>query len=79
MKAFWAAVEAKVKAAALGALLASVVAAIINALLNGSPIPHNAHEWGQFLVTVALPPVVAFMRGYAAPHQSTPPVPPAQP
>jgi len=79
MKAFWAAVEAKVKAAALGALAASVLVAVVDALLNGHPIPRTGAEWSQFLVTVALPPVIAFWRGWAAKHQSIPPVPPAQP
>lgn len=71
---FWQTVEAKVKSAAFGALVASVVAAVLNALLSGSPIPDSPHAWAQFLIIVLGPPVLAFVRGYFAPHTSIPPV-----
>jgi hypothetical protein len=72
---FWQTVEAKVKSAAFGALAASVVAAVLNALLSGSPIPDSPHAWLQFVIIVVGPPVVAFVRGFQAPHTSIPPVP----
>jgi hypothetical protein len=74
MRNFWAKVEAKVKAAALGAFLASLVSAILNALLNGSPIPDSPHAWAQFLIITLGPPVVAFVRGFMAPHTAVAPV-----
>ena len=71
---FWATVEKKVKSAAVGALVASVIAAEIDALMSGSPVPDSLSGWVRFVVITAAPPVVAFARGWAAPHTSIPPV-----
>jgi hypothetical protein len=74
VKSFWSRVEAKVKAAGLYTLAATIVVAAINALLNGSVIPQSPHAWFEFALTVAAPPVLAFLGGWLAPHQSSPPV-----
>lgn len=74
MRVFLATVERKVKAALLGTFAASLLAAIINALLNGSPIPQTPHAWAQFVLITIGPSVAAGLSGYAARHESRPPV-----
>jgi hypothetical protein len=61
-------VETKVQAAAWWTLAASVGVALGNATLADSTILGPAPGWAQFLILAALPPVVTFLGGYAAPH-----------
>jgi hypothetical protein len=58
-------VEIKVWAASLGTLLASIVLAVLNAVLADNTILGNMPPVLQTLILVIIPPVIAFLSGYA--------------
>jgi hypothetical protein len=65
-------IETKVSVAALGSLLAGVALAILTAVQSDPAVISGLPEPVQFVLIAALPPVVAFLAGYAAPHTDRP-------
>lgn len=69
-----AGVETKVWASTVGALLAAAALAIVNGVTADSALLGSLPGWAQFVIILAVPPIVAFLSGYAAPHTHRPPV-----
>lgn len=61
-------VEAKVKASTWSALAAGMGLAIVNATQEQPGVLDPLPGWSQFLLIAILPPLAAFLAGYAAPH-----------
>lgn len=61
-------IETKVTVAALGSLAAGVALAILTAVQGDPTVIGGLPAPVQFVVIAALPPVIAFLSGYAAPH-----------
>jgi hypothetical protein len=60
-------IEVKVIAATGATLLASVAFAVLDALAHHTEILDALPEWLRFVVLAAIPPVLAFLAGYAVP------------
>lgn len=71
-------IEAKVTVAAIGSLLAGIALAILTAVQSDPAVISGLPEPVQFVIIAALPPVVAFLSGYAAPHTTRPDLPPGR-
>lgn len=74
MRVFWSNVEAKVKKSALAGLIASLVLALLNAVVGNSAILGGFPAWLQFVLITCAPTLAVFLSGYAAKHESKPPV-----
>lgn len=60
-------IEAKVVAATAATLLASVAFAVLDALAHHTEILDGLPDWARFVILAAIPPVLAFLAGYAVP------------
>ena len=60
-------VEIKVVAATAATLLASVAFAVLDALAHHTEILDGLPDWARFVVLAAIPPILAFLAGYAVP------------
>lgn len=63
--------EVKVTGATVGAFVAGVAVALLNALVANSEIMGSFPGWIQFVLLAVVPPVVAFLSGYATPSTTS--------
>jgi hypothetical protein len=61
-------IEAKVKAATLAAFVVGLVVSTLNQTQADSQLLGSLPAWLQFVLTVAVPPVVTFLSGWKARH-----------
>jgi hypothetical protein len=61
-------IETKVTAATALALLASIIVAILNAVVADNSLLGGMPPVLQALLLAAVPPLITFLGGYAAPH-----------
>lgn len=65
-------VETKVTVSALLSLVAGVLLAVLTAVQGEPAVLSPLPDIVQFVVIAALPPILAFPGGYAAPHTDRP-------
>lgn len=65
-------IETKVTVATVGGLIAGVALAVLTAVQGDPTVIAGLPDWVQFVFIAALPPVLAFLGGYAAPHTHRP-------
>jgi hypothetical protein len=70
-------VETKVVAATASSLAIGLAIALLNGAQSNTPLLGGLPLWLQYLLLVAVPPVLAFLVGYAAPHTPRPDLVPA--
>ena len=61
-------IETKVTIATFASLVAGVLLAVLTAVQSDPTVIAGLPDTVQFLVIAALPPVLTFLGGYAAPH-----------
>lgn len=67
-------VESKVTVATFASLVAGVLLAVLTAVQSDPTVIGGLPDTVQFLLIAALPPVLTFLGGYAAPHTNRPEV-----
>lgn len=65
-------IETKVTIATFASLVAGVLLAVLTAVQSDPTVIAGLPDTVQFLVIAALPPVLTFLGGYAAPHTPRP-------
>lgn len=65
-------IESKVTVASLASLAAGVALAVLTAVQSDPTVISGLPDVAQFVIIAALPPVLTFLGGYAAPHTSRP-------
>lgn len=65
-------VETKVTIATFASLAAGVLLAVLTAVQSDPTVIGGLPDTVQFLIIAALPPVLTFLGGYAAPHTPRP-------
>lgn len=65
-------IETKVTSATLTSLAAGVALAVLTAVQGDPTVIAGLPDWVQFVTIAALPPILAFLGGYAAPHTHRP-------
>ncbi|WP_017602352.1 hypothetical protein [Nocardiopsis lucentensis] len=66
-------IETKVTVATFLSLAAGVALAVLTAVQSDPTVIGGLPEPAQFVIIAALPPVLTFLGGYAAPHTARPP------
>lgn len=61
-------VEKKVKWATYLALLAGLGVALLNQVVADAALMGSLPPWAQFVISLAVPPLLAFLGGYQAEH-----------
>ena len=61
-------IESKVTVATIASLFAGVALAVLTAVQSDPTVISGLPPTAQFLIIAALPPVLTFLGGYAAPH-----------
>ena len=61
-------IETKVTIATFASLVAGVALAVLTAVQSDPTVISGLPDTVQFLVIAALPPILTFLGGYAAPH-----------
>lgn len=67
-------IESKVTVASLASLAAGVALAVLTAVQSDPAVISGLPESVQFVLIAALPPILTFLGGYAAPHTPRPEV-----
>lgn len=67
-------IESKVTVATIASLLAGVALAVLTAVQSDPTVISGLPDGVQFVLIAALPPVLTFLGGYAAPHTHRPEV-----
>jgi len=63
--------EVKVSAATLGATAASIGLALLNALAADSSLLGGLPAWLQFVLVLAIPPVITYVSGFVTPSATS--------